>query len=185
MSYTHCDMTNTRTYLTRTTVDRAAIRQHTWLILNMRHDSFLCVTWLVHTCVKRLFLTHISDTTHSRESSYKKHTWLITHRHDSFLCMTWLILVCDMTHSCAWHDAFICVKRLSLSRTHLTRPKVERAAIKQHACPSTSNPPTTLPTSCSRIMSHTRTSHATRIWVMPRMTHTHKWLTHINEPCQT
>ena len=28
---------------------------------------------------------------------------------DSFICVTWLIHVCDMTHSCVWHDSFICV----------------------------------------------------------------------------
>ena len=41
------------------------------------HDSFMCVTWLIHMC----------DMTHSC-------VW-----HDSFICVTWLIHVCDMTHS--------------------------------------------------------------------------------------
>ena len=27
----------------------------------------------------------------------------------SFVCVTWLIRVCDMTHSCAWHESFVCV----------------------------------------------------------------------------
>jgi len=120
MSYTHCDMTNTRTYLTRTAVDRAAIRQHTWLILNMRHDSFLCVTWLIHICVKRLSHTHRSYKTHSR-AAIKQDTWLITHGHDSFLCMTRLILVWDMTHSCVWHDSFLCVTwRIHICETTLS-----------------------------------------------------------------
>jgi len=28
------------------------------------------------------------------------------------ICVTWLIRVCDMTHSCVWHDSFICVTSL-------------------------------------------------------------------------
>ena len=29
--------------------------------------------------------------------------------HDSFMCVTWLIHMCDMTHSCVWHYSFIYV----------------------------------------------------------------------------
>jgi len=59
------------------------------------HDSFICVTWLIHMC----------DMTHS-------HVW-----HDSFIYVTWLIHMCDMTHSHVWHDSFIydtytCVHRV-------------------------------------------------------------------------
>ena len=42
-----------------------------------RHDSFICVTWLIHMC----------DMTHSYQ------------RHDSFICVTWFIHIRDMTHS--------------------------------------------------------------------------------------
>ena len=61
-------------------------------------DSFICVTWLIHTC----------DMTHS-------YVW-----HDSFICVTWLIHTCDMTHSYVWHDSFICVTWLihMCGRTH-------------------------------------------------------------------
>ena len=70
------------------------------------HDSFICVTWLIHPC----------DMTHSHDS-FICVTWLIhmcdmTHSyawHDSFICVTWLIHMRDMTHSYAWHDSFICV----------------------------------------------------------------------------
>jgi len=48
------------------------------------HDSFTCVTWLIHMC----------DMTHS-------HVW-----HDSFTCVTWLIHMCDMTNSHVWLDEF-------------------------------------------------------------------------------
>jgi len=46
------------------------------------HDSFICVTWLIHMC----------DRWYMRSSSYG--SW-----HDSFICVTWLIHMCDMTHS--------------------------------------------------------------------------------------
>ena len=54
----------------------------------VRHDSFICATWLIHMC----------DMTHS-------YLW-----HDSFICATWLIHMCDMTHSCVWHvNVSVCV----------------------------------------------------------------------------
>ena len=49
------------------------------------HDSFICVTWLIHMC----------DVTYS-------YVW-----QNSFMCVTWLIHMCDMTHSCVWHGSFI------------------------------------------------------------------------------
>jgi len=74
---------------------------------SMRHDSFTCATWLIHTC----------DVTHShvRHDSFISATWLIhicdrTHssmRHDPFTCATWPIHMCDMTHSHVRHDSFI------------------------------------------------------------------------------
>jgi len=66
------------------------------------HDSFICVTWLIHMC----------DMTHS-------YVW-----HDVFMCVPWLANLCAMTHWCmarlggkidTWcvrHDSFICVTRL-------------------------------------------------------------------------
>ena len=80
---------------------------HVWIYSNMPHaashmrqakshvrlDSFIWVTWLIHTC----------DMTQFYE------------RHDSFvyvtcriICAKWLIHMCDMTHSYVWHDSFIC-----------------------------------------------------------------------------
>jgi len=65
------------------------------------HDSFTCVTWLIHT----------RDPTHS-------HVW-----HDSCICVTWIIHMYDMTHSYVWHDSFTCVTWLIHTRdpTH-SRP---------------------------------------------------------------
>ena len=54
------------------------------------HDSFLCVTWLIHMCD----MSHMCDTTNS-------YVW-----HDSFTCMTRLICMCDMTPSYLCHDSF-------------------------------------------------------------------------------
>jgi len=51
------------------------------------HDSFLCVTWLIHI----VYMT----------SSY---VW-----RDSFICVAWLIHMCDMSHSCVLHDSFTCM----------------------------------------------------------------------------
>jgi len=65
------------------------------------HDSFICVTWLIHMC----------DMTHS---------YVV---HDSFICNDEINLhhTCDMTHSYMWHDAFISETRpMSMwDRTHL------------------------------------------------------------------
>jgi len=70
----------------------------TWLIHMLWHDSFICATWLIHKC----------DMTHSYV------------RHDSFICVTWLILMCDMTHPHVWHDSFICttwlIQKCDMSR---------------------------------------------------------------------
>jgi len=48
----------------------------------MRHDSFICVTWLID----------MGDMAHP-------YVW-----RDSCICMPWLIDMCDMTHSYVWHD---------------------------------------------------------------------------------
>ena len=50
------------------------------------HDSFTCVTWLIHVC----------DMTHS-------YVW-----HDSFTRVTWRIHMRDMTHLYVWHGIHMC-----------------------------------------------------------------------------
>jgi len=93
----------------------------TWLIVC--HDSFICVTWLIHVCG----MTH----------SYVWHDWLVlmcdktdAHVcHDSFVCVprascdmihsyvwhelsmgvTWILHMCDLTHSYVWYDSCIYV----------------------------------------------------------------------------
>jgi len=99
---------------------------HVW------HDSFICVTWLIHMCdmthlyvwhdpfIRVTWLVHMCDMTHSYvwHDSFIRVTWLIhmcdmtdslTHSHvwhDTFRRVTWLIHTCDVTNSCVWHDSF-------------------------------------------------------------------------------
>ena len=76
----HDSSSYTRVTLHITCVATCMTRSYVW------HDSFICVTWLVH----------MWDMTRS-------YAW-----HESFICFTWLVHVCDMTHWYVWHDAFIC-----------------------------------------------------------------------------
>jgi len=48
--------------------------------------------------------------------------------HDSFMCVTWLIHVCDMTHSCVWHDSRMCLISLihMCDMTHKGGPWYDR-----------------------------------------------------------
>jgi len=77
----------------------------TWLIL-MWHDTFVCVTWLIHMC----------DMTHS-------YGW-----RGSFICVPWRIHTRDMTHSYVCHDAFIRVTWL----IHMTQsyPQTEEIRLR-------------------------------------------------------
>jgi len=89
------------------------------------HDSFICVTWLIHVWKKSLLggvwcwsvlLSLADDCWECERVMHIRVTWLIrmcamTHsyvRHDSFVCVPWRIHTCDMTHSYVWHDSFIC-----------------------------------------------------------------------------
>ena len=69
----------------------------------VRHDSFICATWLIHMC----------DTTHSyvrHDSVYRRiHMCDVTYAfewHDSSVRVTWFH-TCVMTHSYVWNDLFI------------------------------------------------------------------------------
>ena len=74
-------------------------------------DSFVCVTWLAHTCEKRFMqmLTQIIrmwDMTHS----YVKCKSRICERNRSLIYMTYDMYKCasvTITHSYMWHDLFI------------------------------------------------------------------------------
>jgi len=94
----------------------------------VRHDSFICVTWLIH----------IHRRSNERIRGRRKCL-----RHDLFICAAWLIHMCDVTHSYtqttqwkdSWdeemcdmmnsyvrHDSFICVTWLM----HIHRRSNER-----------------------------------------------------------
>ena len=58
-----------------------------WLLRQVSHASFICVTWLV--CLYHMPHSYVS--------------------HDSFVCITCLIHMCHMTCSSVLHASFICV----------------------------------------------------------------------------
>jgi len=70
------------------------------------HDSFICVTWLIHMCVT--WLIHMFTWDMTQLPNIKRHATLW---HDSFICVTWLLHMGDMTHSDLhesihmWHDS--------------------------------------------------------------------------------
>jgi len=102
----------------------------------VRHDSFICVIWLIHKCdmahsyvrhgsfVCVTQLIHMCDMAHPyvcRESCIslkdrhsnttsagvdKAHSYV---RHDSFICVAWPIHKWDMAHSYVWYHSFISV----------------------------------------------------------------------------
>jgi len=61
------------------------------ICFHMRHDSFICVTWLIHTW-------------------HDSFTWTCGGFPPCHLLsyLTRLIYMCEMTHSCVWHDPFMC-----------------------------------------------------------------------------
>jgi len=88
-----CDMTH---LYARDTMTHSDVAQ---LILDVWHDSFICVTWLVDNVW--------------RDDSFVRVTWDIDNvwHNDSFRCgtthswfMAWLIHMCDMTHPYVWHN---------------------------------------------------------------------------------
>ena len=113
-----CDVSHSSPYSAHAHVPRWLIRMcRAFTHMHTDHDSFTCVTWLIHMC----------DVTHS-------HVW-----RDSFTCVTWLIHMCQiiswmshtwvchsfacvthsfMCHSWAtpsfWRDSFTCVTHVSL-----------------------------------------------------------------------
>ena len=66
----------------------------------VRHDSFICVTWLIHMCnMAHSYVWHNSFMSHIRMTNM----WDMTHSfegHASFICMIWLI---DVTHERRTH----------------------------------------------------------------------------------
>jgi len=82
---------------------------HMWdsIYWYVERDSFICVTWLIHTC-------HMTHSWVGRGSFIRViwliHTGVMTHSYrgrDSFIQGTWLIHTGVMTHSYRGHDSFI------------------------------------------------------------------------------
>jgi len=74
---------------------------------NMTHsDLWMCVAVCIAVCFAVCFTVCVADDAIELRECV---------RLDSFIHVTWCIHMCDMTHSYAWHDAFICVTWL----THL------------------------------------------------------------------
>ena len=107
----HCSLSNHVSFMSHSCLISFTVRCASAIMTHsyVRHDSFICVTWLIHMC----------DMTHSYV------------RHDSFILATWLIDMCDTTHWYVGHDSLISWARLmpaihfSLSRavTHCVHGK--------------------------------------------------------------
>jgi len=99
------------------------------------HDSFICVTWLIHmrdmthsyvwhdsfTCVIWLIHWIIRDMTHSCNPHGENMSAFYIQHHScicvyvwlhSYTCVTSLMYMCDFTHIHVWHHSFICVTSL-------------------------------------------------------------------------
>jgi len=110
----------------------------TWCssVLRVWHDAFTCVTWLIHLCdMTHSYMlrdshkcvlssaTLLDNPASSRVTGripvcgmmHSCWTWLI----HMLACWPWLIHVCDMTHTCVWHDSYMCVTWLIHVCPHL------------------------------------------------------------------
>jgi len=89
----------------------------------------MCVTWLNHMCVMmysyvwkdpfmcvaglwRALSVCVTGMIHMCSLMHSYDCLLLLHGLAPGMSVTWLINVCDMTHSCVWHDSFICVTGL-------------------------------------------------------------------------
>jgi len=95
---THC---NTLQHTSRRAGGRADTR--------CTHELLICMTWLVYICVT--WPIRMCEVTDRRALIRCTHDLfaLIRCTHDLFACVKSRIHMCPMTHSCVWHDSFICV----------------------------------------------------------------------------
>jgi len=85
---------------------------HVW------HDSSTCVTWLIRVCMYCLLMQvrnrragvneqrHVDGANNAQTHSSRTRSTLLAGSY--YLCRS-VIDMCDMTHSCAWLDALVCV----------------------------------------------------------------------------
>jgi len=82
----------------------------------VRHESFICVSWLIYTLLKMIEACHthewvmahtwMSQVTHMNESSHTRE-WVMSHTCMHLVCICWylwLIRMCNVTHS---YDSFV------------------------------------------------------------------------------
>jgi len=72
----------------------------------VRHDSFICATWLIHTCDMTDIMYDMTHsmcvtwlTTQTEMDSWLKSLKQVTYVPWLILCATWLIHLCDMPHN--------------------------------------------------------------------------------------
>jgi len=117
------DMTHSYIDTTRLLSHGASASSWARSISSVRHDSYMCVIWLIHIwhdfllfkyvrtidIIRVIWPIHMWDMTHScidmthplghRASSSSWARSILCVWHDSYMCATWLIHMLDMTHS--------------------------------------------------------------------------------------
>ena len=114
---------------------------HAW------QNSFICVTWLTHTCdMTHSYMCYDSDVTRLTHTCDMTHSYMCDMPHSytwSFIHVTWLTHTCDMTqmrrpnvggrtsqfHSCVCHMTHSCDMTHPRDRTH---PHVTRDSFMWH-----------------------------------------------------
>jgi len=135
------------------------------------HDSFRCVTWLIHMCdmthshVTRL--THMCDMTHS-------YVW-----HDSFICVTWLIRGCDITYEWVTSHMKWVMSQIWMTHARLTLSAIERLPLI-HMCDTTHsyvwhNSFISNVTPCAMTHSCVKTAPLIHMCDTTHSTHSHVW----------
>ena len=137
------------------------------------HDPFVCPSYLWHDSINESCLTY---------------EWVMSHIANewdirmSFVCVTWLHHMCDVTHSCVWHDAPIC----SLSSMAVAPTNWRSFSISSAASISLSSRPVSACVSITNVISIRHMPHTQRWWMM-FVTHTQicDWTQHIVTHCNT
>jgi len=129
------------------------------------HDSFICVTWLIHTCdmTRDAFMcVRCRAKAEFQDIQYElwKHvsvpvTYNMNHGiwvwgrtcvcvwHDSSICVIWIIHMCYMTHLYVWRDSPICVRDMmqhELCNIHLCHNSFTYVTWLIHMCDMTCSP---------------------------------------------
>jgi len=128
------------------------------------HDSFMCVSWLIHVCTKTYlymevdfcliwvtWLIHVCELTYScvHQDLFVHGSRLLPHTLPHTCDTRWPLphtgditqYVCEMTKSCVWNDSFMCVKWLShvceMTKSCVWNDKVMCVNWLSHVCTKT------------------------------------------------